>query len=296
MDEGIEHDDKYRMVEDEFHAVAQRFTVHLHAAEYKRQQKSVKAQKADEINSISRPVTGKMPDQTKRKLESIKRSKTQQNSVAALLNKKPGDTKDSDDSDDAGDLPYVGTTLHGLMDSPRKKGASLGNVRSIKTTTRAAAGFSKSSALLKSSQISESESPKTLRKGKAPQSEHESSTDDDDDLGAPIPAPKLVSLDLKRESKGSLLSNSHPMPTTHSGKPQESLTKSEDYSSARKTITAEKPRPEMTSQPAKSSTVSTVAKPRKSRLELLQSKMAKQEVERKKQKQKQDVIPMFLGS
>ncbi len=37
MIDGLEDDDKYRMVEDEFVATAGTFTAHLHAAEYQRQ-------------------------------------------------------------------------------------------------------------------------------------------------------------------------------------------------------------------------------------------------------------------
>src|SRR5271168_4042924 len=101
MNEGIDHDDKYRIVEDEFLSVAQRFTVHLHAAEYKRQQKMVKSRNADTINSISRPVTGKMPDQTRRKVEAVARAKTQKTVLAGLLGKGVGSGDVSDDSDDA---------------------------------------------------------------------------------------------------------------------------------------------------------------------------------------------------
>lgn len=119
----MEYDDKYRMVEDEFLTVAKRFTVHLHAAEYKRQQKMVKSRNADTINSISRPVTGKMPAHTKRRTEAVARAKTQKAALEGALGKKAEDA--SDDSDDGDGLPYFGTTLHGLMDSPRKKAASL---------------------------------------------------------------------------------------------------------------------------------------------------------------------------
>ncbi|EHK99600.1 hypothetical protein M7I_4471 [Glarea lozoyensis 74030] len=79
-----ENDDKYRMVEDEFLTVAQKFTVHLHAAEYKRQQTQVKARNADAIRSISRPVSTKMPEQTKRKVEAHERSLAQKNLVEGL--------------------------------------------------------------------------------------------------------------------------------------------------------------------------------------------------------------------
>ncbi|TVY48842.1 hypothetical protein LOCC1_G000985 [Lachnellula occidentalis] len=295
MDEGIEKDDKFRMVEDEFLTAAQQFTVHLHTAEYKRQQKSVKAQKADEIKSISRPVTGKMPDQTKRKVESVNRSKTQRNAIENILNQKPGDPKDSDDSDDAIDLPYIGTTLHGLMDSPRKKAASLRNIGSIKTntTTRAAAGFQRPSALLRSSQLSVTESPRASRGRKASQTGNESSTassdEDDDDLDAPIPAPRLSALDSKQTSKDSLLSSFRSIiPTVKLGKDTASISKSGFSSMPNKMVAASS---QGSFQEAKATLVSNTAKPRMSRVEFARQKSKQQELEQPEKKR--DVIPMF---
>jgi hypothetical protein len=301
MKEGIEHDDKYRMVEDEFLTVAKGFTVHLHTAEYKRLQKSVKAQKADEINSISRPVTGRMPDHTRRKVESVSRSKTQRNAIENLLNKKPGDSKDSDDSDYAVELPYVGTTLHGLMDSPRRKTASLGKTGSITTTTtRAAAGFKKPSAHFRSSQMSASQSPRALRNGNAPQTGNESSTassdEDDDDLDAPlmapIPAPRLTALESKPKFKDSSLSSSRSIvPTTQSTKATGSSINPEFSSSTKKAVTDEKSSSRGAFKEPKAPTVSNTAKPRMSRVEFARQK-AKRELEQ--EKKKHDVIPMFL--
>lgn len=190
MHEGLDHDDKYRMVEDEFLSVAQRFTVHFHAAEYKRLQKEAKTRNADTISSISRPVTGKMPDSTKRKFEALARVKLQK----AALNSLQGKQEDSD-SDGSDGLPYVGTTLHGLMDSPRKKTSSISKPGTIATTTRASAGFKHSVGTSNSRQRSNlSPQPKHLAGNPfktEPEHTTESSDDDDDDLDAPIPAPKL---------------------------------------------------------------------------------------------------------
>jgi hypothetical protein len=142
MDEGMEHDDKYRMVEDEFLSVAQKFTVHLHTAEYRRREKDVKSCRADAINSISRPVTVKMPDHTKRKIASVAQSKAQRGAIEDLAKKKSG-KEDESDSDEGIQLPYIGTTLHGLMDSPRKKSKSLGQLNLPGGLTRAGAGYQK---------------------------------------------------------------------------------------------------------------------------------------------------------
>jgi hypothetical protein len=118
MVEGMEYDDKWRMVEDEFLSVAQTFTVHLHAAEYKRQQKMVKSRNADTINSISRPVTGMMPEQTKRKLEAVARAKTQRSAVEDVVAKK---AEDDDDSDDGGGLPYFGDYTSWINGQPAQE-------------------------------------------------------------------------------------------------------------------------------------------------------------------------------
>ncbi|TVY68979.1 hypothetical protein LSUE1_G007200 [Lachnellula suecica] len=295
MDEGIDHDDKYRMVEDEFLTVAQQFTVHLHAAEYKRQEKLVKSRKAEAIDSISRPVVGRMPDQTRRKVESINRSKIQQNVIGDLLSKAGANNpKDSDDSDDAVDLPYVGTTLHGLMDSPRRKAASLGKIGSFTTTTRAAAGFKKPSTNLKSSQMSLPESPSAPRSGNARQIGPGSSTasddeDDDDDLDAPILAPRLTAPKSEQSITKALSDGRSIIPTTKQMKPAGSLPAPNSSSSAKHEITAE----------ASSSRTSTTAvtpalaaaKPRFSRVDFARRQRAKQELEDKK---KLSVIPSFL--
>lgn len=199
MDEGFEKDDKYRIVEDEFLKVAKKFTVHLHAAEYKRQQKMAKTRNAETINSISRPVTGKMPDQTKRKVEAVARAKKQQAGLQGLLVKSEG----PESSDDEG-LPYVGTSLHGLMDSPRKKAASL--PKSTGTpTTRAAAGYkaqSKGTEIKVESPSRPSRSSNSALKLSKDDSATQS-LDDDDDLDAPILAPKftksVMSTKIKQE-------------------------------------------------------------------------------------------------
>ncbi|PBP25630.1 hypothetical protein BUE80_DR003488 [Diplocarpon rosae] len=195
MYEGKDKDDRYRMVEDEFLAVAHQYTVHLHTAEYKRQQKAVKSQNADTINSISRPVTGKMTDHNKRKAEAAALTKRQINIIESLNGNKLGAS--SDESDEEG-LPYIGTTLHGLMDSPRKKAASLAKL-GTKATTRAAAGFLAPAVQSRSSFL---RSPQPKHAPAQMQNDGSSETEeDDDDLDAPIAAPNLAG--VNQESTGS---------------------------------------------------------------------------------------------
>jgi hypothetical protein len=215
MVEGFDHDDRYRMVEDEFMTIAKTFTVHLHAAEYKRQQKMVRSRNADTINSISRPVTGKMPDHTRRRVEGVARSKEQRAAIERLVGKKKKHGGISDDSDDDVGLPYIGTTLHGLMDSPRKKAASLAKAGSIVATTRAAAGFSRPTAHFKPHKNSVPDSPLSKRVTRfvdtKDDDETETSSDNDDDLDAPLLAPKLLPLERKSMARARFSSTSPPV-------------------------------------------------------------------------------------
>ena len=284
MDEGMDRDDKYRMVEDEFLTVAQRWTVHLHAAEYKRQEKVVKARKAETINSISRPVTDRMPDHTRRRVDGVARSKSQRNAIEGLLGKEVdvGDT----DSDEDG-LPYVGTTLHGLMDSPRRKAASLLKIGSVKAITRAAAGFQAQSKTT-SSQILASDSPLSKRNCQpdhAPQSDvSTASSDEDDDLDAPIPTPRLGAIGRAWISKVDSFSSSRPVGSSSSAiQTSGSIQRSTLIQSKAAVATIEREPPR---------TLSGI-NGRRARRE--QARLAKEKEEREEQKRKKlDVIPNFL--
>jgi hypothetical protein len=290
MDEGMQYDDKYRMVEDEFLTIAKRFTVHLHAAEYKRQQKIVKSRNADTINSISRPVTGIMPDHTKRRLAAASRAKTQKVALEGALGKKTEDN--SDDSDDGDGLPYFGTTLHGLMDSPRKKAASLGRLGTVAATTRAAAGFKKSAAQSKPNRDGMQESPQSkvaFRTAKAPQPRDDTpteSSENDDDLDAPIPAPKLTALNRK--------------PVTNHGSPPNSREVSSTTVYSTKPFQAPRSDVSVTTESTGSSSLSADGyipgspeiRPRPSRLE--QVRRHKSGKEKEQEKKRLDVIPTFL--
>ena len=275
MDEGIKKDDKWRMVEDELLTVAKTFTVHLHAAEYKRQQKMVKSRNAETINTISRPVAGKMPEHTKRKIEAASRVKTQRAALEDVIVKK---AEEDDDSDDGDGLPYFGTTLHGLMDSPRKKAASLAKPGTITTTTRAAAGFKKSAAQSRPNIAQESPGSRVAfrtAKTKAPNESTSEPSEDDDDLDAPIPAPKFGSaLPVSSSSSTTKTATSLPVP-----QPSSLSAKSSSSSVVRPKQTYERLSPEF--------------RPRPSRAEQSRRQKARLEKEQK-DKQLLDVIPTFL--
>jgi len=126
MIEGVDHDDKYRMVEDEFLSVAGDFTRHLHAAEYQRLKNLTDSQNAEAIKTISRPVTGDMTDLVKRRHAALDRATKQRKAVASVLGKR-------EESDD----PQMAMTLQGLMDSPRKKAVPLASLSSVTMGSRA---------------------------------------------------------------------------------------------------------------------------------------------------------------
>lgn len=125
------------MVEDEFYAIAQSFTQHLHYAEYIRRKKEAKAQNTEAINKIPRPTDGrtKLPKEAERRKEAEALA-ARQKAGLAQLGVPEGDKDDSEDDDDT----WAGTHLHGLMTSPRKSRTLVG-MHSLKSSTRAAAGF-----------------------------------------------------------------------------------------------------------------------------------------------------------
>ncbi|QKX58048.1 uncharacterized protein TRUGW13939_05168 [Talaromyces rugulosus] len=147
--EGFDNDDMYIMVEDEFYAVAQLFTRHLHQAEYVRRKKEAKKQSALVINNLSRPTDGHtaMRRETLKRKESERLQELQQ---SALVSPRPrpgtesdpdAEEEDVDDLDeDRRDDPWYGTSLHTLMTSPRKH-RSLVGLDAIRSNTRAAAGY-----------------------------------------------------------------------------------------------------------------------------------------------------------
>lgn len=138
---GLQHDDKWRMVEDEFVAMAHKLTAHLHAAEYQRLKKLAQDQNADAIRSLSRPVNAPMTNRVKRRQTVSSLQKTQRAGLKRAISRAQDadDGDDDDDDDEAADLPWTGTHLEGLMDSPRKKMVPLTRMVSTASGTRAAA-------------------------------------------------------------------------------------------------------------------------------------------------------------
>jgi hypothetical protein len=153
--------------------------------------KAARSQNAVTISSISRPVTIKMPDETRRKVESVARARKQATTLQSLLGKQVCGSGSDEEFDENGST-WLGTALHGLMESPRTSTTSLSKVAKTLMPTRAAVGFSKArsqrshhsfrspleSSDMEISPIEKPESP-TARTGES---------SDDDDLDAPIRA------------------------------------------------------------------------------------------------------------
>ncbi|KAF3066505.1 hypothetical protein GL218_08984 [Daldinia childiae] len=200
MIEGLDNDDLYRMVEDEFLSTAQQFTAHLHAAEYHRLKAASKSQNADTIRDISRPVVGRMTDLVKQKQERKARLEKQK----AATRKARADRNRNDDSTASESDLWRSASLHGLMESPRKKAARLDKLTKVATTTRAAADLTSSRPIHHSTSKQNSETE----------------SDDDEDLDGPstkMPTnsvkklPPSTSQPPKPRQVPSTTSNNHPL-------------------------------------------------------------------------------------
>ncbi|KAI0445751.1 hypothetical protein F4803DRAFT_106825 [Xylaria telfairii] len=140
MVEGIDGDDRYRMVEDEFFATAQRFTAYLHKAEYERLKAASELENAQMIKNISRPVVGQVADIVKLKQE--RKALIQKQRLATRKLRRDGSGDESAGTDDLNDS-WQKQSLSGLMESPGRRAKGLGRLPSAPSVTRAAAGFNR---------------------------------------------------------------------------------------------------------------------------------------------------------
>ncbi|KAI9757178.1 MAG: hypothetical protein M4579_003568 [Chaenotheca gracillima] len=186
MVEGPEHDDAYIMVEDEFNAVAKTFTQHLHHAEYVRLKNQAKSRNASAINDMSRPVDTitKMPVEVKKRIAAKASAKEKQKTLEQL-SRKDTETAGADDDLEEDD-PWIGTSLHGLMASPRKAQRLLPDLTAVKSNTKAAAGYQKERRnLMQSDNFRKSRSSPVLRETPvAADDESTESEDDEEELDA----------------------------------------------------------------------------------------------------------------
>lgn len=201
MHEGLDRDDIYIMVEDEFHAIARTFTQHLHHAEYMRLKALAKNRNASAASTISRPVDSitAMRVETKKRKEAEARDARNKAALEQLKNPAVHAQRQKSESDlsdvdvvDRDDGRWKGTALQGLMTpGSRKNQTSLTGLQNFKSSTRAAAGFSKAENkpahhTTKTFDLV----PKTRFEKQIPQQVTEKSTSEGsetDDLDAPAP-------------------------------------------------------------------------------------------------------------
>jgi hypothetical protein len=137
MRDGYDGDDIYIMVEDEFQAIAQSYTAHLHRAEYKKLMRESKQRPAKALPEPTSPMTS----------DARKRLK-----AAALREKQKGTLQqvtgielidEEDEEDKIGDL-WSGTSLGPLMADGSQPKTSLVGLERLNSTTRAGMGFARS--------------------------------------------------------------------------------------------------------------------------------------------------------
>lgn len=260
MHEGLDRDDIYIMVEDEFLAIARTFTQHLHHAEYMRLKALAKNRNASADAAISRPVDSitAMRAETKKRKEAEAREARNKATLDQLKNPAVDAQRQNSESD-LSDLDvegrygghWKGTALHGLMSTgPRKNQTSLTGLQNVKSSTRAAAGFSKAeNRPVHHSAKTFDLVPKARLTKQTPQLLSEASTSEGsetDDLDAPIPkrqgpapAPKPARKENRKQAEDSLpRPTKPPLSSSLSSKPLER-------------IKANVPRPPLPSQTSK---------------------------------------------
>lgn len=133
MKEGVDADDAWVMVEDEFLETANLFTQHLHRAEYQRLKELVGTQNESVMKNIMRPVASntKVVGETAKRMEADAKSSSRRKVLQAI-------TKGE------ADTPWMqDPRLSGLMNCPPASSALLASRTGAKANTRAAAGFAK---------------------------------------------------------------------------------------------------------------------------------------------------------
>ncbi|ROV90667.1 hypothetical protein VPNG_10116 [Cytospora leucostoma] len=138
MIEGFDNDDQWRMVEDEFYAVAGHFTAHLHAVQYRRLREEARNQNNNALRTIARPVTAPPTSHVKRRQAALALATAQRQGIRTAMSRI--NVEDTEDEDD--EIQWKGTHLAGLMSSPRKKAPPLASMSTAFGVSRAAVSSS----------------------------------------------------------------------------------------------------------------------------------------------------------
>lgn len=250
MLEGYDRDDIYVMVEDEFHAVARSFTKHLHHAEYERFKALAKERNSSTASTLSRPVDSitAMRAETKKKKEAEARDAKNKATLDRFRNPAKRQRSDSDISDpedkDKDTRNWKGTALQDLMRrSPKKNQTSLIGLGGVKSSTRAAAGYSKSekkstSTATRSFDLAPHKNCLEKEKEK-PRLSPESPTSDGtetDDLDAPA-----VKRPIQKQSRNPIkTSNPRPEPPTKPPERKSNIVRSQPIPPSTKNVSSDR--------------------------------------------------------
>ena len=142
MREGLDADDIYILVEDDFLATARLFTAHIHHAEYTRLKRQARSRRAGAMPERPRPVDARPPASPQAKAmraQSAERKKTEQAQRPDVTAKEPKEKKASAGMEDL----WKGSELHGLLTGQSQAPQPLKIPRGAPPKTRAAAGFSR---------------------------------------------------------------------------------------------------------------------------------------------------------
>lgn len=206
MRPGPQHDDRYRMVEDELLNMARQFTTHLHRAEYSRLKSLAKSQNADAIREIERPVFGAPTLLARHRRESARRAV-----------KRRGFARGGDEDE----TPFVGRSLKGLMESPRKEHKWISGGMAGMAATRAAAGFDSQ----KLSPVKLRATPRAFsaKKRPPPVADDEETDGEDLDLSTPSRTP-MVKPSRTAHASSPTLARSTTRPTFSTPRPLSTTT------------------------------------------------------------------------
>ncbi|KAG8527441.1 uncharacterized protein KY384_007593 [Bacidia gigantensis] len=216
---GLDSDDIYIMVEDEFLATAQLFTRHLHHAEYQRLQTLAKDRDVSTITNMCRPTDSKtiMRSELKMKKDAVARYTKTRTGVEDVLGGSGICEQEASNSDfeiHSDNEPWQGTHLQSFMTvSPRADLKSLTGLNGARSHTRAAAGFAKS----------ERKTPTKSRHSdfeteiKANDRPIHTEDDDTDDLDAPVAVSgKTISSSWMKDKQQPDFSKAVPQPARRS--------------------------------------------------------------------------------
>jgi len=232
MKAGLQRDDIWIMVEDEFLETARQFTNHLHRAEYQRLKQLAKSQNASVTQTISRPIDPRvhLSEEARRIEQAASLAKKQHDGIAKLM-QDIQQAKDADDDLDADhEDPWMrDSRLAHLMSGTQVEHTRLDNLTSTSSKTRASAGFSKptkteTKVSNRSSTGLSMDSLRSARRNPVATTLEESRSDSEDDLDHyRPPVSKLAKI-----SEGSSRQETHIKGQNHERIPISSSSRSYD--------------------------------------------------------------------